>query len=276
SRTQLRPEMTLLAGSRPARRSSRATARRPVIARQNRKPQSPGQSCAAAPPSLPPARMVRGYLAKVNLWQGTSAATTCPNSYVMPIAGQMPYGSEDARVAVLLCTMNGAAFLREQLDSFARQFHRNWALIVSDDGSHDQTRDIVAQFAVGRPQQVVLRRGPEQGPCANFLSLATDSTIVADFFAFSDQDDVWHEDKLSRAVGWLATVPASTPALYLARTELIGADGRSRGFSTVFARPPGFRNALVQSIGGGNTMVFNRAARELLAVATRGEVVMHD
>src|SRR5215813_149843 len=83
------------------------------------------------------------------------------------------------RVAILLGTKDGAAFLGNQLRSFADQSHRNWFLVVSDDGSRDETREIITQFAATRPQQVVVRDGPQRGVTANFLSLAADPAIDA-------------------------------------------------------------------------------------------------
>ena len=97
-----------------------------------------------------------------------------------------------AQIAILMCTKNGAAFLAEQLKSIADQTHANWILFVSDDGSTDETRNILRRFADSHEQTTVVRNGPGKGVCANFLSLATDSTIDADYFAFSDQDDVWY------------------------------------------------------------------------------------
>lgn len=181
-----------------------------------------------------------------------------------------------ARVAILLGTRDGAAFLGDQLRSFADQSHANWLLVASDDGSRDATVAMIEHFAAEHPQRVVVREGPKQGVAANFQSLATDPTIAADVFAFSDQDDVWHADKLSRALAFLATVPAATPALYCGRTELMTKDGRPYGLSPLFRRPPSFRNALVQNLGGGNTMVFNRAAKTLIEVAGAQDVVLHD
>jgi glycosyl transferase family 2 len=181
-----------------------------------------------------------------------------------------------ARVAILLGTRDGAAFLGEQFRSFAEQSHRNWFLVVSDDGSRDATREIIAQFAATRPQRVVVRVGPQRGVTANFLSLAADPAIEAEFFAFSDQDDIWHADKLSRALARLAAVPADRPALYCGRTELMTEDGRCYGLSPLFRRPPSFGNALVQSLGGANTMVFNRAAKRLVEAAGVPNVVLHD
>jgi glycosyltransferase involved in cell wall biosynthesis len=181
-----------------------------------------------------------------------------------------------AQVAILMCTKNGAAFLDEQLKSIAEQTHTNWSLIVSDDGSTDATVKIIRRFADSHAQKTVVRNGPGKGVCANFLSLATDPTIDADYFAFSDQDDLWYKDKLQRALTWLAAVPADVPALYCGRTELVSDDGRSYGFSPLFTRPIAFRNAIIQSLGGGNTMVFNKAAKRLLETTGKLEVVLHD
>jgi glycosyltransferase involved in cell wall biosynthesis len=193
------------------------------------------------------------------------------------VATRMPHMSIGAaQIAILMCTKNGAAFLAEQLKSIAAQTHANWILFVSDDGSTDGTRNILRRFADRHEQKTVVRNGPGKGVCANFLSLATDPTIDADYFAFSDQDDIWYKNKLQRALTWLATVPDDVPALYCGRTELISMDGRSYGFSPLFTRPIAFRNALIQSLGGGNTMVFNKAAKRLLEVVGRLDVVLHD
>jgi glycosyltransferase involved in cell wall biosynthesis len=181
-----------------------------------------------------------------------------------------------ARVAILLCTKDGAAYLDEQLASYAAQTHDEWELHVSDDGSSDATLAIVGEFARTHPQPVHVRAGPRQGFCRNFMALAGDCAICADYFAFSDQDDIWLADKLARALVWLRTIPDAVPALYCARTALIDESGVPAGLAQRFSRPPGFRNALVQNIGGGNTMVFNRAAKRLLEASRALDVVTHD
>jgi len=117
--------------------------------------------------------------------------------------------------------------------------------------------------------------GPGRGYVANFLSLVHKPTN-ADYFAFADQDDVWDADKLQRAVSALSTAAQNRPALYCSRTRLIDEQGGPVGLSPLFTRPPGFANALIQNIAGGNTMVFNRAARELLVAFGDVDVVSHD
>ncbi|NVZ22305.1 glycosyltransferase family 2 protein [Pseudomonas costantinii] len=167
-----------------------------------------------------------------------------------------------------MCTYNGASYLAEQLDSFERQTHSNWSLVVSDDGSQDGTLSLLNDYSNSwGAERLKVVGGPNRGFAANFLSLTCRDDINADFFAWSDQDDIWTDDKLEVALAWLQTIPKHVPALYCGRTQLISEVGVSLGFSPRFGLPPGFSNALVQSIAGGNTMVFNQSARELLREA---------
>lgn len=181
-------------------------------------------------------------------------------------------------VAILLCTFNGEHFLSEQLRSLQRQSYANWKLIVSDDGSHDGTRSVLEAFkASQQPGRVEIVDGPRRGPSANFLFLACREDLDADYHAFCDQDDIWETDKLERAVGVLEQIDADTPAVYGSRTRLIDETGRETGLSPLFSRPPTFRCALVQSIIGGNTIVFNEKARQLLVFGGADVIVpSHD
>lgn len=183
-----------------------------------------------------------------------------------------------SKVAILLCTYNGQEFLQEQLNSFGVQTHSNWVLYVSDDGSTDGTLQIIGNFAkkVGK-DRVIIFQGPRKGFAANFLSLIHHVEIEADYFSFADQDDIWLPEKLEVALNWLKQQTKNIPALYCSRTILIDAKGKVFGQSDLFSRPPSFANALVQSIGGGNTMVLNRAARNLVSAhSPEAGIVSHD
>lgn len=169
-------------------------------------------------------------------------------------------------VAILLCTFNGESFLAEQLDSLETQTYKNWIVIASDDGSTDLTLQILKQYQVKWPSgKLTIRRGPQKGFCLNFLNLACDPKIKADFFAFCDQDDVWLPEKLMASIQIiLAKQKEDQPFLYCGRTKYVTVDLKPCGESPKFVFPPSFRNALVQSIAGGNTMVFNHAAKCLV------------
>jgi glycosyltransferase involved in cell wall biosynthesis len=207
------------------------------------------------------------------MWGGYSTQMTDPK----PESGAPDSGGPDGdaaagpfdsgpAVTILLGTLNGDRFLTEQLASLDGQTFTRWRLVVSDDGSTDRTSSILHAFkSAHAPGKVEIIDGPRRGAPANFLFLACRQNPVSEYYAFCDQDDVWETGKLARAVAVLEQTPPGVLALYGSRTSLIDESGKKIGLSALTRRVPAFRSALVQSIAGGNTMVFNRAARELLA-----------
>lgn len=180
-------------------------------------------------------------------------------------------------VLILMGTLNGEKYIRDQLDSIALQSHQNWKLILSDDGSTDKTLDIARNWAAQfEADRVVFKKGPRKGSTQNFLSMACNSDLRADFYAFADQDDIWHRDKLGVAVSWAKKNSENSPFLYCGRTSYARNDLLVYAQSPLFQKPPTFRNALVQSIAGGNTMLFNREAKQLLEAVGVVSAVLHD
>lgn len=182
-----------------------------------------------------------------------------------------------SRIAVLLATYNGEKFLQAQLESLARQTLPNVDVWVSDDGSSDGTLAILAEWRERWPLgKFTLLTGPNKGFVENFRSLLSNGSIDTEFYAFCDQDDLWDPDKLEKALARLDSNP-QRPQVYCCRTRIIDPDGQVVGQSVLFKKPTSFRNAIVQSIAGGNTMVLNRAARILLAESCRRtNFVTHD
>jgi len=186
--------------------------------------------------------------------------------------------TEAQTVAVLLCTRDGERYLAEQISSLERQTFQNFKLYVSDDGSSDSTVAMLNEY-VERwgDDRIFVYRGPQKGFAQNFLSLSCKRNIQADYYAWCDQDDIWNDNKLEEAVRQLSSARQNEPALYCSRTELIDEEGKHIGFSPLFSRPANFRNALVQNIAGGNTMVFNHALMNLLREAgSEVTIVSHD
>ena len=181
-------------------------------------------------------------------------------------------------VAILACVFNGEPFLGEQLASLAAQSFPRIDLVLSDDGSTDGSRELLATYgSTWRKGRFEIIQGPGKGFAENFRSHLVNEAIEADYFAFCDQDDIWAPEKVSTAVAWLMQQPPDKPALYCSRTRIVDIAGRPVGHSPLFTAPPTFRNAIVQSIAGGNTMVMNAAARSLMAEASRRSgFVSHD
>jgi glycosyltransferase involved in cell wall biosynthesis len=163
-------------------------------------------------------------------------------------------------VHILLATYNGAQFLTEQLESIARQTHSSWTLTISDDGSTDNTLALVAQFAKRITQPLTVLQGPQQkSSTRNFCHLIQNAPAAeaSDLYAFCDQDDVWLDNKLERAVQWHAQQQSHAVRLYCSRTQFVDEQLKPIGLSPGIQRTPSFGNALVQNIASGNTMVMS-------------------
>lgn len=181
------------------------------------------------------------------------------------------------KVAILLCTFNGCKYIEEQLQSILIQTHKNWVIHISDDGSTDGTLEIINVFTkkcdVG---QVTVYAGPRKGFAQNFISLLS-KDIDADYFAFCDQDDIWHRNKLEVGLRNILQQAADIPILYCGRTRLVDALGCFLGYSPHFTKKASFKNALVQSIAGGNTMIINRPLKKIVnSNACNANLVSHD
>lgn len=182
------------------------------------------------------------------------------------------------RVLILMATHNGERFLVNQLTSIVKQSHENWRLVVSDDGSTDSTFFLLDSFRQSRPKgQVTVLQGPCQGAVENFRSLIRGTDLQGDYLAFSDQDDVWHDDHLKRGLDALARID-NPLALYGSRMQVCDATLTPFGLSPLPKRPLGFRNALVQNVLSGNTQVMTPDAAVLLQEAETdgGPMVVHD
>ena len=182
------------------------------------------------------------------------------------------------KVSILLCCYNGERFLSDQIQSFKDQTYKNLDLWVSDDGSHDQTLSTIKHsLSTWHDCIHTIRTGPSEGFAANFISLTTHQGINSDYYAYSDQDDIWEADKIQRGVSLLEKIPSSIPALYCSRTRLVNTDNHDIGLSPLFSKQTSFANALMQNVGGGNTMILNRAGRDLLADLSKDiRMVSHD
>ena len=184
------------------------------------------------------------------------------------------------KVAVLLATYNGAAGLPAQLQSYVGQSVSPALVLVSDDGSKDETRQILTRFAKDNPQiEVQLLEGPRLGAAQNFLSLLRHVPDWIDVVSLSDQDDVWLPDKIRRGLRALADPPDQGQCLlYCGRTWECDAELGHKRISRGMRRPATFRHALVQNLAGGNTMMLNRPALDLLQAASHEarKLVVHD
>ena len=167
-------------------------------------------------------------------------------------------------VRVILSTYNSERFIRPLLDSVLGQSYEPLELWVRDDGSRDGTPAILTEYARRHPARIHVELGANAGMARSYFSVIRTAGRDAEFTAFCDHDDVWHPEKISRAVAMLRSHDGSAPLMYTGRLHIVDEQLRHLGYSKVPARPMSFRNALVENVAAGCTMVMNTAARELL------------
>lgn len=111
------------------------------------------------------------------------------------------------RIAIALATYNGARFLNEQLASLTRQSRSPDHVVISDDGSSDETIAIAREFQRASSFPVDIIQGAHKlGPMGNFLRAA--GACKAELIAFCDQDDIWEFDKVETCASALETTGA--------------------------------------------------------------------
>jgi len=172
------------------------------------------------------------------------------------------YTTRDATVAVLLSTYNGEDFLEDQLNSLLRQTYPHVEVVIRDDGSADHTGMILRQYAKSSNTRVVY--GDNIGVVRSFFSLINLMPADTPYVAFCDQDDVWDDDKIERAVRCLAQYKPDEPAMYCGALRVVDEQLEYIRSSRTNVTPT-FANALVQNIATGCTVLINNAALRLIA-----------
>jgi len=105
----------------------------------------------------------------------------------------------EKKVSVVMCTYNGAKYLKEQLESIIRQTYPIYELIVQDDRSTDNTVEILNEYSKKYPHIIRIYINQQTlGVNENFYSAITRAT--GDYIAISDQDDIWELNKIEKQI----------------------------------------------------------------------------
>ena len=180
-------------------------------------------------------------------------------------------------IAVAMSTYNGDAYISQQLDSVLAQDvteRANLIIYVRDDGSKDATLKILEQYEENG--HIHLFRGENVGVTRSFLETLAAIPPDIDYIALCDQDDIWHKDKLSRAIEVLESRDASIPQLYCSEYIFCNAEMNPQGQSHLNRTGVDFNKMLYENVVSGNTTVINQALRRLVVNAGYEAVYNHD
>ena len=187
-------------------------------------------------------------------------------------------------VRILLATYNGEKYIGDMIESILAQSFTDWQLVLSDDQSKDHTVSILEEYAVKYPDRIMhyrsgLHFGNAQGHFLHLLNQFPD----APYIMFCDQDDIWHNDKVSATLQKMKEIEKSgVPALV--HTDLRVVDGQLQEMHPSFLAYSGIsgermelKQLLVQNVVTGCTMMLNRPMAELAnAHMPAGKILMHD
>lgn len=181
------------------------------------------------------------------------------------------------KITVLMSTYNGERYLRQQIDSILQQSDVDVSLLVRDDGSTDHTLQILMDHQ--RKGQLQYYTGSNLGTAYSFLQLLRDSPD-SKYYAFSDQDDVWNKEKLSRALNLIEQKINNndkTPLLYAGNFKITDRNLKVIAKSDDHYTTQTFANSIVYSCCTGCTMVMNKYLRDVICSKPLPEhILMHD
>jgi glycosyltransferase involved in cell wall biosynthesis len=137
-------------------------------------------------------------------------------------------------VSIVIPVRNGARFIQETLISISKQTYRDFEVIVVDDGSKDQTVEIVKKFMKEDLRfSIVANSGGSGVEYARNYGI---SLTCADWIAECDADDLWHEDKLQRQLDFRDNWKHELPLLAIGTTAYLIND-KGIVVSTLGAKP---------------------------------------
>lgn len=189
------------------------------------------------------------------------------------------------RVLVLLATYNGSKYIRQMVDSVLNQDYTNVHLVLSDDGSTDNTVEILEEYARNYPDRIThYRSGLRFGNAQNHFMHLLQQFHDAPYIMFCDQDDVWHSDKVRKTMNQMLQTETSPEIPALVHTDLHVVDAQCNSIHPSFTRFSGIsghrltvKSLLVQNVVTGCTMMLNRKLAVLAAEnLPAGHIAMHD
>lgn len=185
------------------------------------------------------------------------------------------------KVQVLLSAYNGERYISEQIQSILNQTHPSISILIRDDGSTDQTIQVLEQLIKLHPNKIKLIKGTNVGVVSSFFELLRAADPEADYYCFCDQDDVWLDHKVEHAIARLdSSIYMEVPAMVFTSTYLTDDKLNRKGaWPKPPTREPSFFNALYENIAIGATITMNQSARNLFINSKSVDsqkVLMHD
>lgn len=198
-----------------------------------------------------------------------------------------------SKVAILLSTYNGNEYVKEQIESIYRQTFSDFTLYVRDDGSSEEFVSLLREMQIQYGFE--LEEGHNLGFVKSFMTLL-EQVKDAKYYAFADQDDIWLENKLKRAVEWFeceAEIYAAgqdaqiqkkdegycreeIPILYHSAYDVIDSEGKVINHFYFPNDGYDFRRSITENHYSGFAMMINGRMRDMILSGNPEQIGYHD
>lgn len=174
-------------------------------------------------------------------------------------------------ISILLATYNGERFLAEQLKSILAQTNSDWHLWIEDDGSTDNTLNIISEFAATNAEKITFISTEQSrlGVTRRFESLL--EAVESEYYMFADQDDVWLPNKIDSVFELMSKAEENPSQPIIICTDLQVVDEQLEMISPSYRQYARLRPDLLENLEQlainnyvtGCTMLFNDAAKQV-------------
>lgn len=187
---------------------------------------------------------------------------------------------QDVEIAVLIATYNGAEYLESLLESLIQQTYQNFICYIHDDGSEDETIQIIYKYKKRHKEKIEVVEGDKTGSSKdNFLYLLR--KVHAQYYMFCDQDDVWMPDKIEKSLGRIKVIEGNMAKCVY--TDLKVVDERlnliDKSFYHYTELDPSknsYKNLLMSNVCVGCTIIINDQLKKLMLQQVFENIPMHD
>ena len=187
------------------------------------------------------------------------------------------------KIAVLLSTYNSELYISEQLNSIINQTFKSFTLYIIDDGSSDKTLEIINNYINNHNNIVFLDKNNKGSkPLKSFIWLL--ENVNANYYFFSDHDDIWIEDKIEISLNKIKEIELLYPTKpVLVHTDLIVVDSNINIIDNSFWKSSNINPKILNSFNFlavhngvvGCTMIFNKLAKLSIKKINK-YTLMHD
>lgn len=172
-----------------------------------------------------------------------------------------------------MAAYNGYEYIKEQIDSIRLQTYEDWDLYIRDDGSNDNTLDIIRNYEMMDNRIHLLSYPSEKhGACLNFYNLLRAAKTIMpkyDYYLLSDQDDIWEKNKVEVEI---STCEAEDSMYVLAYSDLslmssdgTAINGKMSDYQNINLKNP-YDIFFNQIFVWGNTICINRELLEFMNI----------